>query len=365
MALFADRILYKKNWQVPRDNSGRDPQGDRERVALVRGILGGIAAKLYTTRIYTVNDQALRMLHDVSRSINSDIALRNIDLFRLPHERIWVELDRQAMFPHTDAPGNTAYLLERRGDTGFTVMILEEWHGDNVVGPQMHPWMIAFEFNSEPTKLQKSHFPFEPGEKMQFCMGWTDRMVEAYYPGTSAALAKHMEITVSPDYNRAIGYKIGDRTVDEATRQAMLQELPEIAGTLRHIMGFLLLLHFPPVARSGGRKSGTRLVNGKNRPYLHVDTLTLHIPKRKTSWDLSHVLKAARGAAKRRHEVSGHWRKYRKLTDVELNEICVSRGITRAELGPQEFYKWSWVREHERGDAGIGHTVRHRHLKAK
>ncbi|MNV89283.1 hypothetical protein D3C71_1835660 [compost metagenome] len=129
------------------------------------------------------------------------------------------------------------------------------------------------------------------------------------------------------------------------------------------MLAFLLLTHFPPVQLYARKpQQGRRIVNGQSRPYLKVEDLRITWPKRKPlnvlRWVKSGLPKEP--IHKRAHDVDGHWRRLRPLTDTEIDEL----GKPRWMLAPHEFYKHTWVHDHQRGDARLGFVHKRKRITA-
>ncbi|MNY11103.1 hypothetical protein D3C86_1441130 [compost metagenome] len=219
------------------------------------------------------------------------------------------------------------------------------------------PVVMSFHFDSDFERLnQENPLKLSHQEKMRYCFGF------GYKPDPDGLdfevryLTQHADVRfLSPFYAEQY-HKLNAEV-------AFFQTLNEVSGTLRHVLAMVLLMHFPPVTfYSRKQQQGRRIINGQSRPYLRVEDMQVAWPRRKPvnalRWVKSELPKEP--IHKRAHEVDGHWRKLRPLTDAELDAL----GKPRALLAPHEFYKYTWVREHQRGDAKLGFVHKRKHVVA-
>lgn len=341
MELFADKLLYRKNWHTS---------------TYSMYAFDSFAPKMYQARVISLDDHAAKLAHDLSLKLDLLEIHNNLRFLRLPSERIWVEMSRRAFFGNpTLEKGRVGYLLERTTETGFRISMIEEM----IASPDdaILPVVVSFNFDSDFEKLdQENPMKLTHRQKMRYCFGF------GYTPDKDGLdfevrwLTQHTDVRFLSDF-----YAEQYRTL--GAESAFFETLNEVSGTVRHILAIVLLMHFPPVTfYSRKQQQGRRIINGQSRPYLKVEDLQVAWPKRKPvnvlRWVKSELPKDP--VHKRAHDVDGHWRRLRPLTEEELDAL----GKPRSLLAPHEFYKHTWVRDHQRGDAKLGFVHKRKHVVA-
>jgi len=367
MSLLADRILYKKNWGEP-DAIAKD--FDR----INRELLADTARKVYSSKVITLDDQAATLAYELSLHLNPERVLDSLQYFRLPTNKLWIEFRRDAFLPETPK-GTTAFLLEKISETAFSISLIDEEIRDR--GNVMSGSLVKFFFSRDRNELRSMGNPLGLSfrQRTYFALGMQyqagsdldkifediglmvnqspkDLMEQEQHPWR--LLSEHIEFDIA---------SIGPDKVPQGFAKFADQYLQELAGTIRHVLAILLLYYFPPVERYERQpQKGRRIINGKSRPFLGFDEVKIRIPNRKPTnpykWVRSGLAKTDIG--KRRHDVDGHWRKVRLLTMDEL----LALGKPVDQLEPRDFYKWAWVRDHQRGDINRGFVRKRRHLVA-
>jgi hypothetical protein len=136
------------------------------------------------------------------------------------------------------------------------------------------------------------------------------------------------------------------------------RELDEHSGDWRFILSLLSILNSRNlVSADPWRKaSGSRIVAGRNVPYLEHHRMTLKLPRKITVRDVME----SEGSIiqRRRHGVMGHWCESRKFGDPNCVHVMESNATdTYRKCTKCGFREW-WRKAHERGHAGVGYATK-------
>lgn len=270
---------------------------------------------------------------------------------RLPHKTTWVELNARAYKQHVldnwpdsyDATGGPepadgtipriGWLMQQHKqlDTAFTVTVVCD------VDPVESPVIFPFAF------------------------GWvTDDAVQFPWERITFPTAhSHSELACGlTQYNSShIGYvRIPEDPLplDPGMIRRGLEIMREFIGELRHVFAFLSSINDLPAISAEVKPSKGYFARGSYKKFVDHTTITLKVPGKASIRSLAERTLAS---AKRRHTVRGHWRLYLRGDDAAL---CLH------EWNPTEDKKlvcphcksWkTWITEHERGDASLGHVT--------
>ncbi len=362
MKLLADRILYKKNW-------GKFKDSNKVFEHINSKLLSDTARKIYSTKVVALDNATSELAYELSLSLYPRQVMENLRYFRLPADRLWFEFRRDSFLPQTP-PGTTGFMLEKFGNEGFSVSLVDE--EERADGNAMSASLIKFYFSLDRDDIRSLNNPLHLSfrQRTYFALGMQ------YEPGTDIDEILNdiqgFSKGVMPDMNNDVWHNVsehfdfdiavaGDSGVPEGFSKYASHYLQELAGTIRHVLAILMLYYFPPVEHYQRiPQKGRRIINGQSKPFLSFEDMKIRVPKRKPINPYKWVRKglATTDIGKRRHEVEGHWRKVRPLTKKELDDL----DRPRSQLMPHEFYKTVWVRKHERGDAALGYVRKRKHL---
>lgn len=354
MSLLADRILYKKNW-------GDTRAGVKLEFDIVGHQLGEVSRKMYGARVVSLDDATAAFAYELSLGLNPETVMDSLQYFRLPTQRMWFEFRRDAFLPETP-PGHTGFLLEKTSEEGFSIMLVDEETRE--VGTYMTGSLIKFFFsiNEAETLAMNNPLNLSFRQRTFYALGMQ------YEPGSDLdKLSSNAELMSNDPwrlFSQHVEFDFADPKYDRHPSlrgDVTTMYLQELAGTIRHVLAILLLYHFPPVERYVREpRKGRRIVNGKSRPYFSFEEISVRFPKRKPvnpyKWVRNGLPKPEH--RKRAHDVDGHWRRLRALTDAELRDL----GRPRASLAPHEFFKYTWVRAHQRGDSSLGFSIKRKRI---
>ena len=355
MNLLADRILYQKNW-------GHIQVRDSAYDLMNKNVLQPITKGIYGSKIVVLDDPTAELAYQLSLTLQPAQIIESLQYFRLPSPRMWFEFRRDAFLPETP-PGTTGFLLERFGEDGFSISLVDEEvrTGGNVITGSL----IKFYFSINADEIAALGNPLKLSfrQKTFFALGMQ------YEPGTDldrifkdiANLSAQTEMVgngFDDDWHRASEHFEFSSSLQDLRQYPgyanMLQQyVEELAGTTRHVLALLMLYHFPPVEHYERKsKKGRRVINGQSRPFFSFEEVKVRIPRRKPTnpykWVRNGLPKVE--TRKRAHEVDGHWRCVRPLTVAEINAL--DKPVS--QLTDRERYKYTWVKSHQRGDATIG-----------
>lgn len=366
MGLLADKLLYRKNW---------GSTGEHRLNSYNHMLLADISKRVYPSRIVSLDDATAAFAYEYSMELTPKHLLEILGYCRLPTERMWFEFNRESFLPQTP-PGQTGFFLEKTSEDGFSIIIVDL--ETRATGPVITPSLFKFHFSTNPDEIQRFDNPLRLSfrQKTFYGLGMVyeplagdlrDTITNALSDESHRELIEEerawRQIALHFEFDALIAGGSSGILKDARLRQTIVdmaeEYLQELAGTIRHVLAILSLYHFPPVEHYVRKpQPGRRIVNGQTKPYLGFEEMNIKWPKRKPVNPYKWVSKglATTGIAKRRHEVDGHWRAYRKLTEAELDAL----GRPRELLEPHEFYKYTWVKSHERGDARIGYVRKRR-----
>lgn len=360
MQLLADRILYKKNWGDFKHKTSFD-------LANIKA-LQGVGQLLYSSKIVSLDDAAAELAYQVSLGLNPQEVLNSMEYFRLPADRMWIEFRRDTFLPETP-PGYTGFFLEKTSEEGFAISLFDEEirpEATTITGS-----LIKFHFSRNPHDLTgiSNRIPLSFRQTMYYALGLT------YEPGVELDSIFRDIANLSSEANDNTAWHIASRhfgfefmygkppeLTDRELNQLIQTYLNELAGTVRHVLAVLLLYYFPPVEtyHRVPTQKGRRIINGKSKPYLSFEDVSVKIPKRRPDnpyrWVRTGLPKME--IHKRRHDVDGHFRRIRPLNQAELEAL----GIPEEQLAEHQRYKYVWVRAHQRGDAALGFVRKRKHL---
>lgn len=365
MSLLADRILYKKNLM-----------GAGTPVLRVGELIG---QRMPSTKIIHLDDSAAGLAYEISKNLNPTEIIANLPYFRLPQDRMWFEFTRVGFFGEidlninplnplntSDLPQRMGYFLERRGENGFMLTVVDEFSDEDMIKTAFNdvfsytvevvPSIYSFYFTTD-------HEETSGAFKDPNILRLSKRMMLeltlglAYEPSPDDDnyqmnyLAQHVDIQHSFDIDDVL-FGSDSKNIREHQERSVVY-LRELQGVLRHALAILLLYHFPPIKRTiRVPKTGRRIVNGKSRPYFGSEEIKIEWPRRRPINPYKWVRKGLpQTIHKCQHDVDGHWRRVRALRIEEIEAL----GRPIEELKPHEFYKNVWVKAHKRGDPALGY----------
>lgn len=155
-----------------------------------------------------------------------------------------------------------------------------------------------------------------------------------FVEGSEGCNAVDFAETWIPDFDL-----IYDGTPEEKikkTREAFSAGIAD--GTIRFLVTVLAAMNALPIEEQVERTSGSLRVQGSIRPPLPTRVISINLPKRQKT--PARVLAMLRRAARRRHDVCGHWRRVHTRQGIEMR----------------------WIHDHKRGDESLGHVDQMRKL---
>jgi hypothetical protein len=297
-----------------------------------------LGVKIAHARRFVLDEQASSFLADLSHAsyvnptpdvINKKV-LENIEqtrqLARIPHALTWIEYDPRAFRERTltaypnvsyqdaDNSGslgaspdqvipNIGWLLEQKTETSFRLYTLVGANADGFCG--VVPYGYAWTTDDSMPGVQRVTNP----------EGNSDSSLATGIPGYDV---QQVTLFVVP------GKKVHD--------DQLVGLIKEFIGELRFVWALLAAINDVPIGLKHVEQSKGYVARGRYRKFLDHTVISILIPKGR---DPTKVARAVVSISRRRaHLVRGHWR---RDWHHEGNRI--------------------WIKEHERGDASLGHVL--------
>ena len=295
------------------------------------------------------DETASRRVGEIGRSV-PDLIAENQEFARAPYEVTWIEVDATALVgatapPPEDIPADAkvGWLIE--GNSVYTIPMDHRY--DANLMPFLYKLGVDWSLESQlAVSAQLAH-----SRTNLDAFFWGGAITDIKDPDRNVrALRARNAVEVLPiaDYMK--------KRSQEELRIGLNSLSMNAAGDLRNILTCLLVLNRPSLVRVVRDQPARRgFIGNKIRPFMSHTVVTIDLEPEPA---IRHIgggdFGGGNGAAKRRHEVRGHW-----CQSSNTARSCVHEWARIA--GKKEQYRcqrcdgkrW-WRHEHHRGDASLG-----------
>ncbi|GAA4491197.1 hypothetical protein [Gluconacetobacter tumulicola] len=339
-----------------------------------------IQGRMRSAARYTVSANAVQAAVDMSMQ-RPDILAGMLGTARAPSRLTWIEWSPRdeviahGREPYHDTPDAIGYLIEQVSDTQYIAGFIGI--NDGVIIPSLvsYLWDSAAPLTAQlrdTTKIIELMLPdvfkWPTGESVSIgeviageaYSHWvnkaeTDKEGE-FRRKIRDDFISHVHIVFNPILRNSIWRNVDARK--NLMERMISAELKEIVGSWTLLISMLGLLHTRDNHKGveindinrRGKSGGTRSV-----PLMSYRTI--HIKNREeVIRDLIRQSASRMNGPRRLHNVMGHWRHYEKegaencqhayVAESPNREVCVFCGSWQ-----------TWIAEHKRGDANLGHVV--------
>lgn len=353
-------------------------------------------------RPFNIEDPALEVALEMSLDGPVKMAER-LFMARLPFPKIWIEFDFHQRVRigeklgistklDEDAPQRLGWLVQEDPSdplrwTATTICSVEDktpahkpHQGEMQTSMSLVSWMVDTANRSPPDRIANVN-SVDP-EFLKGVLKVSEAAAEKYGDNSWKAFAhlgwgysgesletqhvNHMrQLTLADSLENSINigwepmayqiYKENHGHTNEIQKQ-YINSAVEARGDIRLLTTMLALINEVPIVETPSETKGSFSgAGGTIRRYLMNKTVRINIPARKPVKQIRRLLGVKIKSHKARHEVRGHWRtiihkddhiRKRTQPDGQIIEEFIAKGQLERV----------WVKNHERGDAGVGYV---------